>query len=75
MDRLADAIRGRPAEEAPLQAVQEAMVSLVRHVRESPVSAPLWMFADTAQQYEILRRSAPRPLIRFEDAIVVFGAR
>jgi hypothetical protein len=31
--------------------------------------APLWLFADTAQQYEILQRSAPRPLIRFEEAI------
>ena len=69
MDRLAAAIRERPSEEAPLQAVKEAMVSLVRHVQETPESAPLWMFADTAQQYEILQRSAPRPLIRFEEAI------
>jgi AcrR family transcriptional regulator len=69
MDRLADAIRGRPAQEPPLQAVHEAMVSLVRHVQETPVSPPLWMFADTAQQYELLQRSAPRPLIRFEEAI------
>jgi AcrR family transcriptional regulator len=69
MDRLAEAVRGRPAQEPPLQAVQEAMVSLVRHVQETPVSPPLWMFADTAQQYELLQRSAPRPLIRFEEAI------
>jgi AcrR family transcriptional regulator len=69
MDRLADAIRARPSGEAPLTAVQEAMLSLVRHVQERPETAPLWIFADTAQQYEILQRSTPRPLIRFEEAI------
>jgi AcrR family transcriptional regulator len=69
MERLAAAIRERPASEPPLLAVREAMVTLVGQIRDRPASAPLWLFADTAQQYEILQRSAPRPLIRFEEAI------
>jgi AcrR family transcriptional regulator len=69
MERLATAIRERPASEPPLLAVREAMISLVRQIREGPEAVPLWLFADTAQQYEILQRSAPRPLIRFEETI------
>jgi AcrR family transcriptional regulator len=69
MDRVATAIRERPAAEPPLLAVREAMVSVVQLIRERPEAVPLWLFADTAQQYEILQRSAPRPLIRFEEAI------
>ena len=69
MERLATAIRERPPGEPPLVAVREAMVSLVRQIRDRPDAVPLWLFADTPQQYEILQRSAPRPLIRFEEAI------
>jgi AcrR family transcriptional regulator len=69
MARLYEAIRVRPPEEPPLQAVQRAMGELVSQIRANPEGAPLWMFADTPQQYEILQRSAPRPLIRFEESI------
>jgi AcrR family transcriptional regulator len=69
MERLAALIRERPSGESPLLAVREAMVALVGQIRDRPETAPLWLFADTAQQYEILQRSAPRPLIRFEEAI------
>ncbi len=69
MDRLHKAIRERPAEEPPLQAVARAMVVLATEIRQNPESAPLWMFADTPQQYEMLQRSAPRPLLRFEESV------
>jgi AcrR family transcriptional regulator len=69
MQRLHDAIRDRPAHEPPLQAVGRAMVELTAESRQNPESAPLWMFADTPQQYAMLQRSAPRPLIRFEQSI------
>lgn len=69
LQRLHDAIRDRPAQEPPLQAVGRAMVALTAEIRQSPATAPLWMFADTVQQYEMLQRSGPRPLIRFEGSI------
>jgi AcrR family transcriptional regulator len=69
MGRLHQAIRERPAEEPPLQAVARAMVAMAIQIRQNPESAPLWMFADTPQQYEILQRSAPRPLLGFEEAV------
>jgi AcrR family transcriptional regulator len=69
LQRLHDAIRERPGDEPPLQAVARAMVALVAEIRQNPESAPLWMFADTPQQYELLQRSGPRPLVRFEASI------
>jgi len=69
MERLHREIRERPAEEPPLQAVTRAMVTLATEIRQNPEIAPLWMFADTPQQYEMLQRSAPRPLLRFEESI------
>jgi AcrR family transcriptional regulator len=69
MERLHGEIRERPAEEPPLQAVARAMVALATEVRQNPQSAPLWMFADTPQQYAMLQRLAPRPLLRFEDSV------
>jgi AcrR family transcriptional regulator len=69
MRGLHDAIRDRPATEPPLRAVERAMVALAAQSRQNPESAPLWMFADTPQQYEMLQRSAPRPLLRFEESI------
>ena len=69
MERLHRGIRERPTEEPPLQAVTRAMVALAAEIRQNPEGAPLWMFADTPQQYEMLQRSAPRPLLRFEESV------
>jgi len=69
IDRLAAAIRERPASEAPVLAVREGMASLIRQIRDRPEAVPLWLFADTAERNEILQRSTPRPLIRIEEAI------
>jgi AcrR family transcriptional regulator len=69
MERLHREIRERPSEEPPLQAVARAMVALATEIRQNPQSAPLWMFADTPQQYAMLQRSAPRPLLRFEESV------
>jgi AcrR family transcriptional regulator len=69
MERLHREIRERPAGEPPLQAVTRAMVALAAEIRQNPESSPLWMFADTPQQYEMLQRSAPRPLLRFEESV------
>lgn len=69
MERLHREIRQRPAEEPPLQAVTRAMVALATEIRQNPESAPLWMFADTPQQHEMLQGSAPRPLLRFEESV------
>jgi AcrR family transcriptional regulator len=69
MERLHDAIRSRPPEEEPLRAVARGMGELVRQASANPGNAPLWLFADTPQQYALLQRSAPRPLMRFEASI------
>ena len=69
MQRLHSAIRERPVEEPPLRAVARAMADLAAEIRQNPESTPLWMFADTPQQYEMLQRSAPRPLLRFEESV------
>jgi AcrR family transcriptional regulator len=69
MERLHDAIRDRPPEEEPLEAVARGMGEMVRQASANPGNAPLWLFADTPQQYALLQRSAPRPLMRFEASI------
>ena len=35
------------------------MVALTAEIRQIHATAPLWMFADTVQQYEMLQRSGP----------------
>jgi AcrR family transcriptional regulator len=69
MERLHDAIRDRPPAEEPLEAVARGMGEMVRQASANPGNAPLWLFADTPQQYALLQRSAPRPLMRFEASI------
>ncbi|HEY1566091.1 MAG TPA: helix-turn-helix domain-containing protein [Solirubrobacteraceae bacterium] len=69
MERLHDAIRDRPPEEEPLEAVARGIGEMVRQASANPGNAPLWLFADTPQQYALLQRSAPRPLMRFEASI------
>jgi AcrR family transcriptional regulator len=69
MERVATAIRERPSSEPAMVAMQEGMLAVVGEIRGRPDTAPVWLFAETPQQYEIMQRSTPRPLIRFEDAL------
>jgi AcrR family transcriptional regulator len=64
---LGDAIRSRPAGESPLVAVRNGMLSVVR---QAAASAPdsLWLVSSNPPVAN-LRRSAPRPLLRLEDAV------
>jgi AcrR family transcriptional regulator len=75
LQRLHDAIRERPGEEPPLQAVARAMVALIAEIRQNPESAPLWMFADTPQQYEMLQRAGAAAAGPFRDVDHRRGSR
>jgi AcrR family transcriptional regulator len=67
--RLHDAIVERPAHERPLTAVQQALVSMSQRFGEGSPDAPIWLFTNQPRAFEILQKSAPRPLVRFEGAI------
>jgi AcrR family transcriptional regulator len=64
---LQDAIRARPGEEPPFTAVRRAMIAVGREASTEAGPAPLWLFRD--RPFAGLRRSAPRPLLRFEASI------
>jgi AcrR family transcriptional regulator len=68
LDRLHDAIIGRPAAEAPLVAVHRAMVAVARQAAAEPGPAPLWLFS-AGLPMRTLRRFEPRPLLRLEASI------
>lgn len=69
MDRLHAAIRARPADEPPLESVRRAAAQLARQIAASPEATPIWLFTGQPRPFELLARSAPRPLLRFEDAV------
>jgi AcrR family transcriptional regulator len=67
--RLCDAIRTRPADEPPFTAVQRAMIDIARQSAQDPRRTPIWLFSDEPGALEVLQRSTPRPLLRFENSI------
>lgn len=74
LEILGDAIRSRPPDEPPLDAVQHAFMSIGRAAAGPGPVPPLWLFG-AGSSLRGLRRAAPRPLLRLEasvrDAILV----
>jgi AcrR family transcriptional regulator len=69
IEAVAATIRGRPADEPALVAVERAIVTLAEAVSASPSTRPSWMFTDSPRPFEVIQQAAVRPLLRFEDAI------
>ena len=69
MELLGEAIRSRPPEEPPFVAVQRAIVSLAREVAQDRRGQPIWLFTNHPNPYQLLLKSASRPLLRYEQAI------
>jgi len=68
LNRLQDAIVARPAAEAPLVAVQRAMMTVARQAAAEQGPAPVWVFSE-GPPMRTLRRFEPRPLLRLEASI------
>jgi len=68
LNRLQDAIVARPAAEAPLVAVQRAMMAVARQAAAEQGPAPVWVFSE-GPPLRTLRRFEPRPLLRLEASI------
>jgi AcrR family transcriptional regulator len=64
---LAEAIRQRPAAEAPYQAVARAMAGAVAELAAGAGGA--WILSEGTQPLALLRQVTPRPLRRLEQAI------
>jgi AcrR family transcriptional regulator len=69
MELLGNAIRHRPPEEPPFLAVQHTITALAREIARDSRGKPIWLFTNQPRPFELLLKSAPKPLLRFEDAI------
>ena len=69
IELLQETIRDRPPGEAPLLAVQRATIAMSRRATETSPEGPIWLFTNHPRPFELLQKSAARPLLRFEDAI------
>ena len=67
--RVGDAIRHRPPQEPPFLAVQRTITTLAREIAQDRRGKPIWLFTNQPRPYELLLKSAPKPLLKFEDAI------
>ena len=66
--RVCDAIAARPGGEPPLLAVERAVRAVLRERAGARPGSPIWLFGARPRPFEVLQRSAPRPLLRFERA-------
>ena len=69
MELLGETIRRRPPEEPPFVAVQRAIIALAREVAQDRRGQPIWLFSNHPNPYQLLLKSASRPLLRYEQAI------
>jgi AcrR family transcriptional regulator len=65
---LREAILARPPGEAPVAAVQQAIISIGRQIAAGAGPVPLWLFSE-GPPVTSLRRAAPRPLLQLESVI------
>lgn len=65
----AERIRARPPSESPPAAVRAAFTGLAGEIAADSDTRPIWMFTNHPRPHELLQKSAPRPLLRFEQAI------
>ena len=66
---LSQTIRNRPVDEPPFAAVHGAVAEIAHQVSTGGEGGPIWLFTNQPRPFELLQKSAPRPLLRFEDAI------
>ena len=66
---LHDAIRERPLDEPPFEAVRRAMLDVVQRAAADAGPARFWIFTDRPRPFALLGRAAPRPLLRVEQSI------
>jgi len=66
---LHDAIRDRPADESPYVATARAMTALAGQLAAGTGPGGPWLPTEPSQLLAVLRRAAPRPLRRIEEAI------
>jgi AcrR family transcriptional regulator len=69
MELVGDAIRHRPAAEPPFLAVRRTITALAREIAQDTRGKPIWLFTNQPRPFELLLKSAPKPLLKFEDAI------
>ena len=69
IELLGNAIRHRPPEEPPFLAVQRTLTALAQEIAQDRRGKPIWLFTNQPRPYELLLKSAPKPLLKFEDAI------
>ena len=69
IERLGTAIRDRPPQEPPFLAVQRTLAAFAREIAQDRRGKPIWLFTNQPRPYELLLKSAPKPLLKFEDAI------
>jgi AcrR family transcriptional regulator len=69
MELVGDAIRHRPPEEPPFLAVQRTLTALAREIAQDTRRKPIWLFTNQPRPHELLLKSAPKPLLKFEDTI------
>jgi hypothetical protein len=59
----------RPPEEPPFVAVQRAIIALAHEIAQDTRGQPIWLFTYHPNLYQLLLKSASRPLLRYEQAI------
>jgi AcrR family transcriptional regulator len=69
IELLGNAIRHRPPAEPPFVAVQRTLAALAREIAQDRRGRPIWLFTNQPRRFELLLKSAPKPLLKFEDAI------
>jgi AcrR family transcriptional regulator len=69
MELVGDAIRHRPPDEPPFIAVQRTITALAREIAQDTRGKPIWLFTNQPRPHELLLKSAPKPLLKFEGAI------
>lgn len=67
---LGERIRQRPPHESAVTAVRNALTMLALEVSNNPQDKPIWLFTNHPRPLELLQKSAPRPLLRFEQTII-----
>ena len=69
IDALHEAIRTRPADEGPYQAVALAMTGLAAELSAGATAGGAWILTDLPRPIAVLRRATPAPLRRLERSI------
>jgi AcrR family transcriptional regulator len=69
LGRLGEEIVARPADKSDLEAVEAAVLKLVRRSGGEAVRLPVWIGDGPRRALQVVRPSIPRPLLRVEQSI------